>query len=486
VRLRIADPIGREWLASIIYMLLEDDEYGEHAFAFTLHNIDVFVVKQPFAFYGELPVAAGVGLTKDLQIALMLYYPLISRLSPQSQIVVLKHELFHIIEGHMSSYGARLTEEYGKEISNIAKDLYVNQRFSDTEIRQLTDDGLPPCTIAKFGLPPKLSSEDYCRLLQDKASSGEIKLPKQQDLTIVSDQNGSGSSPQGSDSQAGTSGQPGDDFNGKGQYRPSEVFDLDKTDASQADQATREVINRVTSALEAEKKSWDKTRGFQGADHEQFIEAATRRSSVPWYYYIRVMESKNRAEVVVPTRRRLSRRCPSHMGRVRRYGLDVVFMIDTSGSMGVEQLELVDAELRGLHGRGAHIKIIHCDAHVARVEDYSPFTPMEKFHGRGGTDFSPALLLVRDMYPRPGLFVGFTDGFGGIEQYVNAVKQQFGAGWYDQFTDGSRTSTPDGIEAIWLIPEGCMNPDEFKERVVPWGHVIVVPAADAKETPKGN
>jgi hypothetical protein len=468
-------------------MLLDDEEYE---FAFTLHNVDVFVVKQPFAMFGDLPLPAGIGLTDSLQIALFLYYPIVSRLSVRSQVTVLKHELFHLIEGHLSSYGIRLTKEYGDEISNIAKDVYVNQRLDKKDVKQLEVDGLPLCTIEKFGLPKGLSSEEYCRLLQDKVSNGELSLPQQQPIRIVDEKNagrdgddsaGSGqqqsgsSSDAGDDPQAGTEGTPGDSFKGKGQYRPSEVFDLESEDAGMADQSTREVLHQVTSALEARGKEWDKSRGFGGADHESFIAAAERRSTVPWYYYIRVMESKNRAEIVVPTRRRPSRRCPFHLGRVRRYGLDVAFMIDTSGSMGEEQLRLVDAELRGLHGRGAHIKILHCDANVAKIEDYSPFVPMERFHGRGGTDFSPALLCVRDLYPRPGLFIGFTDGFGGIEKYLAAVKAQFGADWYQRFADGNRSTTPDGIEAIWLIPEGCMNPGEFKENIVPWGHVIVVP-----------
>jgi len=334
----------------------------------------------------------------------------------------------------------------------------------------LQDDGLPPCLIEKYGFPKDLSSEQYCRLLQDAISQSKIPPPSSQSLKIAL--------PGAEIGEAGEPGQPGDPFEGKGEYRPSEVFDLSKDEGVTADQATREVLRSVTEALEARGREWNKTRGFGGSDRDAFVEASKRHSRVPWHYFLRVAESRFRSEEVVHTRSRPSRRCPYHPGRVRKYGLDVAFMIDTSGSMGAEQLQLVDAELRGMHTRGAHIAVIHCDAAVAKIESYTPFTAMERFHGRGGTDFSPALLTIRDMYPRPGLFVGFTDGFGGIADYVEAVSAEREAGWYEEFAARKLSTTPDGVEALWLIPEGCMDPEEFQEQVCPWGQVIVVPAAE--------
>lgn len=473
MRLRVADPVSRGWLTNIVYILLEEEEFE---YAFTFHNLEVRAVKQPFAVCNGLVVPAGVGTTEDMQIIMLLYYPIVSRLSHRSQITVLKHELLHVVEGHMSSYGQRLTEDYGMSIANTAKDIYVNQRLTAAELDALTDDGLPPCRAENHKLPLGLSSEEYCQLLQDKESAGEKSVPKG-DIRFVSDDEGK---KQDGDAQAGTGGKPGDPFDGKGEYRPSEAFDLDDKNASTADQATREVIESVTQSLKARGKEWRKERGFHGSDHSAFVEAAERQSRVPWYYYLRVLESKNRAETVVPTRRRPSRRCPSHMGRVRRYGLDVAFMIDTSGSMSAEQLRLVDAELRGLHSRGAHIRVIHCDAHVAKTEPYSPFTPMERFYGRGGTDFSPALLMLRDMYPRPGLFVGFTDGAGSIGAYTKVISDLYGQDWYDAFASHDTETTPDGIDAVWLLPEGCMTPDEFKS-IAPWGHRLVVPTDRVQE-----
>lgn len=461
MQLLVASPTSRQWLTDLIFVLLEGEQYE---YAFTFHSINVVSVNQPFAVSNGLPIAAAVGISESLKITMLIYYPLVSRLSHRSQMTILKHELLHVIEGHMSTYGNRLREEYGQEIAGIAMDFYVNQRLSKESTTQMAEDGYPLYLIEHYDLPPNLSSEDYCKLIQQKMNSGEMKQSNQNVKLVAA---GDGVPPE-------QPGKPGDPFPGQGQQRPTEVFDLSKDDSSVADQATREVIKNVTESLESRGKEWNASRGFRGADHAAFIEASDRQSATPWHYYLRVMESRHRNEEVISTRSRLSRRCEHHMGRVRRNGLDVAFMVDTSGSMGAEQLRLVDAELRGMHARGAHITVLHCDADVAKVEEYNPFMKLEQFHGRGGTDFSPALLYTWDMYPPPSMFVGYTDGYGGIEAYVQAVRRDYGDEWYDEFVASNPSSTPDGIEALWMLPEGCMTEERFKQ-IVPWGNVIIVP-----------
>ena len=471
-----SDPEGRRWLQDLLYYMLSDKQFG---YCYTFHNVELIAVKQPFAFVGGLPALGGVSLDpRTERLLLLIYYPIMSRLGLPAQMSILQHEAIHIIDGHLSSYGLRLREEYGDIISNIAMDVYVNQKI---DIKPMQDAGLGPVTIEMYGFPPNLSSEDYCKLVKQGVDNGEIELPPESSLIMVSadgqavDKNGNpifGEVP--NDPQAGTKGQPGDDFTGKGQYIATEVFKLSKAEANAADQATREVINSVDSTLRDNKQDWG--RGFRGADYDSFIEASKRQAIVPWSFYLRMMESKNRAEIVVPTRRRLSRRSKYHLGRVRRYGLDVAFMVDTSGSMGERELRLVDPELRGMHARGAHISVIHCDTQVAKIEEYSPFNSLDRFHGRGGTEFSAGLIAVREMNPRPGMFVGYTDGWGGIEEYRRLIVSEYGEAWWQEYMSSNPTRSPDGIESLWLIPEGCMKPEEFQSRVVPWGTVVVIPA----------
>jgi predicted metal-dependent peptidase len=455
-------------------------------YCYTFHNLETLAVREPFAFTGDLPVPMGVALDPETdRIMLLCYYPFVSRLPFDARLAMLKHEAIHIIDGHLGSLGVDLRRDYGPTVSGIACDIYVNQKFNH---KPLTDAGLELMTIERFSFPPDLSSRDYAELLKhlinEGGGDGIGDIP---DTYIVGDdsssggggrlldQNGNpvgGTMPQ--DEQAGTSGSGDGDFTGKGKYRATEVFDITENEASQADQATAEIRDSVESSLKAEEKAWG--CGFQGSDYEESIEASKRESTVPWSYYVRMLETSHRADVSVPTRRRLSRRNQFHLGRIRRYGLEVVFMVDTSGSMGEEQLRLVDPELRGLHARGAHITVIHCDTNVAKVHDYSPHQSLCDFHGRGGTEFSAALLKMRELWPRPGLFIGFTDGWGGVETYADAVRQEQGVKWYNDFIARDPTVSPDGVDSLWLIPEGCMDPGEFHRNIVPWGNVVVVPA----------
>jgi predicted metal-dependent peptidase len=460
------DVAGREWLEELVYYMLEEKHYD---YCYALHNIDIVAVDQPFAFCGPNPVPAAVSLNEDTdQITLHLYWPIVSRISFEARMQLVMHETVHVIDGHLSSYGHKIRKMFGPIVANMAMDIYVNQKIDRDALEA---DGLPGTQLKHFeGFPPDLSSFEYAELLQSEVDSGKIKLPKEPLVIIL----GAGDPNDPTDPLAGTAGQPGEDFTGKGQYVPSEILNVDEENAMTADEKTRALIQNVKSTLESTNKSWG--RGFGGADQAQFVEASKRESEVPWAYYLKALESKHRAEIVIPTRRRPSRRHPAHVGRVRRYGLDVAFVVDTSGSMGDVELREVDPELRALHYRGANIEIYHCDAAVAKVEQYNPFKSLEEFYGRGGTEFSDALIQIDERPQKPGFIAVFTDGYGGIEAYKEKIVSERGSAWWEDFIASNPTAGPSGIETLWILPDGCMEPAEFKARIVPWGQAIKVPS----------
>lgn len=450
----LSEATDRRWLEELLYYLLNKEQFD---YCYTLHGVEVIAVDQPFAFNGPYPISAMTTLDSSTgHITLLLYWPIISRLSFKARVQLVQHETLHIIEGHMSQYALDLVRVYGQKVANMAMDIYVNQRL---DRQQLVNEGLPGTTLAAFGFPPDKSSQEYAALLKDL----DIEFP---DITFP----GEGDE---QDPLAGTVGNPGEDFTGKGVPGIiSGIIKLDPNEALLAEEKVKQLIQSVTSALEAEGRSWG--RGFFGADQAQLIAASKREAEVPWSMYLRAMETRNRDDFVVPTRRRPSRRHSAHMGRIRRNGLDVVFLIDTSGSMGQEELKLVDPELRGLHARGASILVIHCDAAVAKIEAYTPFKGLEEFHGRGGTDYSDALMYIREMCPRPSFLVGFTDGWGGIERYKQIIITERNASWWDDYVASCPEESPDGIPSLWVIPEECMSPTDFKKNIVPWGTAVTV------------
>ena len=111
---------------------------------------------------------------------------------------------------------------------------------------------------------------------------------------------------------------------------------------------------------------------------------------------------------------RPSRRFPDLVGIVpgkcRQTGRPrVMAIIDTSGSITPELLELISAEL-GLLARHYEVIVVECDAQIHSVHQYR--APLTSVHGSGGTDLRPPLASEFLQEHRPDLIVFFTDGGG--------------------------------------------------------------------------
>ena len=92
----------------------------------------------------------------------------------------------------------------------------------------------------------------------------------------------------------------------------------------------------------------------------------------------------------------------------------VVVAVDTSGSMGEEELATAWAETRSAVQavRPERVTVVQCDAAIQSVEDYAPddLDAVEfEAKGRGGTMVRPVFDLVDDMREPPAAVVYFSD-----------------------------------------------------------------------------
>ena len=453
----IDQTVDSGWLEELLYHLINTKQYD---YCYVLHHVNVVATMQPWAFSDGYPIHASCSLDKSGQLLLQLYWPILSRVSFEARLEILQHETLHIVEGHMSGFGHRLMQAYGAPIANMAMDIVVNQKF---ERKHSTAEGLPGTQLQHFpGFPPDRGSIEYAELLTKLRDEGKLHVPEFSTL--------------GTDLLAGTAGQPCDDFAGKGvPHLMTELLQFTEGEGAFVDEQVKGIITAVTEAIGMHgEAALRKFRGKFGVDHEEFMQASQRPAVIPWSHYLRAMESRNSFQTRVATRRRPSRRHPAYYGHTWRGGLNVVLLIDTSGSMGVEELKLVNPELKGMHARGAEITVIHSDADVAKVHRYSPATPLETFFGRGGTDYSIALEHIAQMRPSPRYVIGYTDGEGSAASYRSNIIQERGQPWWDDYVASNPEHSPDGIRTIWLLPEGCMSPDKFKRDIVPWGKTIIV------------
>jgi predicted metal-dependent peptidase len=93
-----------------------------------------------------------------------------------------------------------------------------------------------------------------------------------------------------------------------------------------------------------------------------------------------------------------------------------VLVFDTSGSIGDNDLEDFLAEVNAICTTiRLKVTVMMVDADVHDVYEFEPGefdAKILKFTGRGGTDFRPAFLRVRDMDKEPTFLVYFTDSYG--------------------------------------------------------------------------
>ncbi len=97
---------------------------------------------------------------------------------------------------------------------------------------------------------------------------------------------------------------------------------------------------------------------------------------------------------------------------------EIVVAVDTSGSIGAEELSEFAAELDSLKGQvRARLTLYACDHDLdARgpwvFESWEPFELPKELRGGGGTRFTPVFARIEEDHGRPDVLVYFTDGEG--------------------------------------------------------------------------
>lgn len=448
-----------DWIEEARFYLLNKDGTSNAVFMQRVSIVDTYRPLPGFA-----PAAIGVRANRELTI--LFCYPLVHEMEPPAAAELLKHELLHYVFGHLSERIRELRSIFGDAIVLVAMDLVINQ-FCDEKL--LASAGFPGVTVEKFGFPTNLTTEQYCKLLQAAGPSGKTAMEKMasefsnafQDVAQAGEQ----------DMDELTKPGEGQEIPGRGVL--VEVFANSKElDHELRDEAVVKAIEE--SRAEADKVGIKQGRGWDAGEAMEFIARVKRPAVVRWQGLVHKMASCHMNVRRVSSRRRPSRRHPAYFGRVKRMGSDMWLGVDTSGSMGKEELQLVDPEARMLSQQDVHILVVHVDAGIAKMEPYDPHRGLVNFAGRGGTDFSP-LFFELDKLPRaerPAFLVYFTDGFGGCEQYLESKRVTY---------SGKRPKVcPSGVETLWLIPEDCLPREDFM-RLVPFGEVLIVPRVE-KET----
>jgi predicted metal-dependent peptidase len=353
------------------------------------------------------------------------------------------HECNHFMRKHFD----RVIGMEDAHLRNLAGDLAINPDLRDAGWAIANEKSKRPAVFPKqFDLPEGLSTEEYYhRLLQQK----QEKQSKARALPQPPGDDGSPgpSQPQGSVCAGHCGGIGG------GADDPRL---LDKLVAADGRSAVE--IREITVRTAADIKEYVRVKGRGSVPHniQEFAQALIEEPHVRWQQELahvlrhasgRIQSGGADFSMQRPSKRSLVRGIP-RPGMIEHQP-EVGIVRDTSGSMNIAQLNACTREAYHLLQAIGVDEAWFADADAAVAMPWKRVGPqffrgLDKAHGRGGTDFRPALLAAQKLHPRPELLVYCTDGEGP------ALK-----------------SPPAGMSVVWCLIGGRKAPAR-------WGHAIVV------------
>jgi len=137
-------------------------------------------------------------------------------------------------------------------------------------------------------------------------------------------------------------------------------------------------------------------------------------------------------------------------GKTTDRAYKVCLIIDTSGSMGQDDLKAAASTLKSLmdHYKNVSVWVVHADTRVVKTQQLKDINEFDfNVYGRGGTDFIVPIQHVEKEI-RPDIICYFTDGYGRAPD--KAPKASI----------------------VWFISEGGQNP--VKHLAIPYGEVVDV------------
>lgn len=209
----------------------------------------------------------------------------------------------------------------------------------------------------------------------------------------------------------------------------SEKAKLPDDKLSLADELRQKTKQMIQQAVDDHIKN----HGTIPAEITEQVKKLLKRPQVP---FTQILRSWVVATQKYRRRRSVTRVCRRHIGvpdfwpfpgsgKERKF--TVVWITDTSGSMGSKELEMGLNELASLQRAEKDIDIIVIEADACVEHEYHLSKPQDKIsyavHGRGGTVFDPALIRAKEL--RPDIVFYFTDGYAPPPAVENRLSCPF-------------------------------------------------------------
>lgn len=366
----------------------------------------------------------------------------------------LVHECLHVQLQHVNR-GKRYAD---KERWNKAGDLFINSSMREVKRQKKVNGKLiredvptwkfPDWALMpeQFGFAPGLTADEYYRLLEefDKAGKKAQTTGKP------------GPGKERADGSVGAHIMKGGCGGCAGNSLSIEIEGNLNNDKGRSVAEVHSIAKATAKAIKAHMES-SGGRGTLPGAWSEFVDISDKEFDVPWRQKLANVTrySISRAKVggLDFSMRRPSKR--SYLRGIRLPGLisydpEVWFIVDSSGSMGTEQLADASKVVADVLTQTGVTHAWWMEADVehkreplrVRVRDLQQM----EIRGRGGTDFRPAIKYVEERNPKPHIVVYITDGVGPAPE-----------------------EPPLGIHFIWVI-----IPTRWAAIPARWGDMVVL------------
>ena len=362
----------------------------------------------------------------------------VEKLSQDEVKGVLCHEIMHVILDHLRRIGGR-----EPQLANIAQDLVVNDMLGQNNF-DLPKEGLIPDNH-QYTINNKVI-KDLNKKVWEEVYDEIEKIAQKIKVTIQSmddhmrNQDGKDGQGQGQQEQPGKSkGQMG-----KGNKTPQDKQDNQENKDGQGSKPDDKNWKQIVS----EAYAYAKMQGKEPAGMDRYIDELNY-PRIPWRQLLMkfiIQEIPYDFTYMRPSKKSIA--CGVFIPSVTRENLEIAVAVDTSGSMGDDDLQDALSEVIGIVSAYENVRltVLSCDADVHTVSQVESVTDVKslKMQGGGGTDFRPVFKYLEENKPNTKFLVFFTDGYGDFPE---------------------RTF----IKTLWVLTKGSIKPEE-----VPFGEVIQI------------
>lgn len=340
------------------------------------------VMSTEYYFTDELPTLAATTHPKNY-VFINEKFLLKGLPTRKQRSFVFAHEILHIFLEHI---GRQMDHNYHRGLWNVATDHCINLFLTALNSRMMER---PKSALYDERFKGMSADEIYHLILEENDGDAEK----------AAQEHGAGSE--------------GGDY-GDGQQRPfDEVSDEQVTDAAKAENK-----QKISAALSQTDPSAIKQMGDGAVALIREFERLVA-SVIPWNQVLReYITSQSAAHY---TYNRISRRSTKNIVFPTLDGdfVDLVFGVDTSGSMSSDDLKEAMSELQGICNEfdNWRVTLLSCDTTPHVIGEYlseegDDFSTIDKaLIGGGGTDMSPMVEFANDMEDEPSVVVILTDGY---------------------------------------------------------------------------